>query len=174
MLTSIDLLKYPSLLWKPSICKVKKILWNKLASLKATLVQNYDRPNALQWVAQCTLHNGASNEIKEIKVCKKWPKVKPYCAPICDPIMFKTFLDDAKLPKFSAKCFSLSKQSNIGCIFLTCLWKVTKGWSDNYEIYTIYSSCHVQKKTRKQKNCPGSPSLWILNLKNTNIFQIFS
>ena len=41
------------------------------------------------------LHNGASNEIKEIKVCKKCPKVKPYCAPIFDPIMFKSFLDDA-------------------------------------------------------------------------------
>ena len=66
---------------------------------------------------QCTMHNGASNEIKEIKVCKKCPKVKPYCALIFDPIMFKPFLDDAYLPKFLAKCFSLSKQSNIGCIF---------------------------------------------------------
>ena len=38
------------------------------------------------------VHNGASNEIKEIKVCKKCPKVKPNCAPIFDPIMFKPFL----------------------------------------------------------------------------------
>ena len=66
---------------------------------------------------QCTMHNGASNEIKEIKVFKKCPKVKPYCVPIFDPIMVKPFLDDAKLPKFCAKCFYLSKQSNIGCIF---------------------------------------------------------
>ena len=38
-----------------------------------------------------TLHNGASNEIKEIEVCKKCPKVKPYCGPIFDSIMFKLF-----------------------------------------------------------------------------------
>ena len=37
------------------------------------------------------MHNGASNEIKEIEVCKKCPKVKPYCGPIFDPIMFKLF-----------------------------------------------------------------------------------
>ena len=42
------------------------------------------------------LHYGASNEIKEIEVCKKYPKVKPYCVPIFDPIMVKPFLDDAK------------------------------------------------------------------------------
>ena len=120
------------------------------------------------------LHNGASNEIKEIMVFQKCPKVKPYCTPIFDPILFKLFLDDAKLPKFCAKYFYLSKRSNIGCIFLICLWKVMKGWSDNYEIFTIHSSCHVQKKTRKQKKCPGSPSLLILHLKYTNIFQIFS
>ena len=51
------------------------------------------------------MHNGASNEIKEIKVCKKCPKVEPYCALIFDPIMFKPFLDDAYLPNFFAKCF---------------------------------------------------------------------
>ena len=44
--------------------------------------------------AESSLQNGASNEIKEIKVCKKCPKVKPYCAPIFYPIMFKPFLDD--------------------------------------------------------------------------------
>ena len=38
-----------------------------------------------------TLHYGASNEIKEIEVCKKCPKVKPYCVPIFDPIMAKPF-----------------------------------------------------------------------------------
>ena len=46
-------------------------------------------------IRKLTMHNGASNEIKEIKVCKKCPKVKPYCAPIFDPIVFKPFLDDA-------------------------------------------------------------------------------
>ena len=30
---------------------------------------------------------GASNEIREIEVCKKCPKVKPYCVPIFDPII---------------------------------------------------------------------------------------
>ena len=68
-----------------------------------------------------SLHNGASNEIKEIKICKKCPKVEPYYAPIFVPIMFKPFLDDAKLPKFCANCFSLLNQSNIGCIFWICL-----------------------------------------------------
>ena len=67
------------------------------------------------------LHYGPSNEIKEIEVCKKCPKVKPYCVPIFDPIMVKPFLDDAKLPKFCTKYVSLSKQSNIGCIFWICL-----------------------------------------------------
>ena len=42
------------------------------------------------------MHNGASNEIKEIEVCKKCPKVEPYCVPIFDPITVKPFLDDAK------------------------------------------------------------------------------
>ena len=63
------------------------------------------------------VHNGASNEIKEIEVWKKCPKVKPYCTPIFDLIMFKAFLDDAKLPKFCAKCFSLSKSQILGVFF---------------------------------------------------------
>ena len=91
-----------------------------------------------------SLHNGASNEIKEFKVSKSCPKVRPYCGPIYDPIMFKPFLDDAKLPKFCARCFSLSKQSNIGCIFWIYLWKIMKGWSENYEIRTMYASCQEQ------------------------------
>ena len=40
-----------------------------------------------------SLHNAASNEIKEIEFCKKCPKVKPYPAPIFDPIMFKNLCD---------------------------------------------------------------------------------
>ena len=43
-----------------------------------------------------TLHYGASNEIKEIEVCKKCPKVEPYFVPIFDPIVVKPCLDDAK------------------------------------------------------------------------------
>ena len=121
-----------------------------------------------------TLHNGASNEIKEIKVWKKCPKVKPYCAPIFDPIMFKPFLDDAKLPKSCAKCFCLSKKSNIGCIFWICLWKNLKGWSDRLETWHAETLDPVLKKARKQQFYPGSPSLWIWHLKYTNIFQIFS
>ena len=46
--------------------------------------------------AQDTLHYGASNEIKEIEVCKKCPKVEPYFVPIFDPIVVKPCLDDAK------------------------------------------------------------------------------
>ena len=42
------------------------------------------------------LHYGASNEIKEIEVCKKCPKVEPYCVPNFGPIMVKPFLNDAK------------------------------------------------------------------------------
>ena len=79
-----------------------------------------DLKNEGNWVPSNVpepLHNGASNEIKEIEVCKMWPKVKLYCAPICDPIMFKPFLDDAKSPKFCAKCFSLSN-SQILDVFL--------------------------------------------------------
>ena len=113
------------------------------------------------------LHNGASNEIKEIKVCKKCPKVKPYCAPIFDPIMFKPFLDDAKLPKFCAKCFSLSKKSSIGCIFWICLWKNLKGWSDRLETWHAETLDPVLKKARKQQFYPGSPSLRIWHLKHT-------
>ena len=45
--------------------------------------------------------------IREIKVCKKCPKVNPYCDAICDPILIKPFLDGAKLPKFCAKYFTL-------------------------------------------------------------------
>ena len=42
------------------------------------------------------MHYGASNEIKEIEVCKKCPKVEPYFVPIFDPIVVKPCLDDAK------------------------------------------------------------------------------
>ena len=97
---------------------------------------------------------------REIKVFKKCPKVNPYCNAIFDPILFKTFWDGAKWPKFCAKYFSLLKKSNIGCIFFNFLWTIMKGWSDNSEIHTMYASCHVQKKTKKHKNSPGSPSLW--------------
>ena len=47
------------------------------------------------WIMDGPVHNGASNEIKEIMVCRKCPKVKPYCEPIFVPIMFKPFLDGA-------------------------------------------------------------------------------
>ena len=46
---------------------------------------------AVSFSAAAPLHNGASNEIKEIKFCKECPKVKPYCAPIFYPILFKPF-----------------------------------------------------------------------------------
>ena len=81
------------------------------------------------------MHNGASNEIKESEVCKRCPKVNPYYAPIFDPIMFIPFLDDAKLPRFYAKCVALANQLNTGCIYT------------------------VLKKARKQQFYLGSPSL---------------
>ena len=119
------------------------------------------------------VHYGASNEIKEIEVCKKCPKVEPYFVPIFDPIVVKPCLDDAKWPKFYTKYVSLSKQSNTGCIFWICLWKIVKGWSDKLEIWHAENLDPVLKKARKQQFYPGSPSLWILHLKYTNIFQLF-
>ena len=68
-------------------------------------------------VTQCKLNQGSRKEvliltltldlpcfsalwrkqgIREIKVCKKCPKVNPYCDAIFDPILFKPFLDGAK------------------------------------------------------------------------------
>ena len=126
----------------------------------------------LQYIV--TLHNGASNEIKEIEVCKKCSKVKPYCAPTFYPIMFKPFSDGAKSPKYCAKCFSLSKLSNIGWIFWIFLWQIMNGWSDKLEIWHAENLDPVLKKARKQQFYPGSRSLWILHLKYTNIFPIFS
>ena len=120
-----------------------------------------------------SMHYGPSNEIKEIEVCKKCPKVKPYCMPIFDPIMVKPFLDDAKWPKFCTKYVSLSKQSNIGCIFWICLWQIMNDWSDKLEIWHAENLDPVLKKARKQQFYPGSRSLWILHLKYTNIFPIF-
>ena len=35
-------------------------------------------------VWRAPMNYGPSNEIKEIEVCKKYPKVKPYCVPILD------------------------------------------------------------------------------------------
>ena len=123
---------------------------------------------------ECTNAQWRKQWFREIKVFKKCPKVNPYCNAIFDPILFKPFLDGAKWPKFCAKYFSLLKKSNIGCIFFIFLWTIMKGWSDNYEIHTMYASCHVQKKTKKHKNYPGSPSLWkwVQSLK-VEFFVIF-
>ena len=118
-----------------------------------------------------SLHNGASNEIKEIEVWQKCPKVELYCVPIFDLILFKPFLDDAQLPKFCAKCFSLSKKSNIGCIFWICLWKNLKGWSDRLETWHAETLDPVLKKARKQQFSPGSRSSWIWHLKYIQIFH---
>ena len=102
---------------------------------------------------------GASNGIKYIKVRKKCPNVKLYYVPIFDPIMFKPFLDDAELPKFCARCFYLSKQSNIECIFFIYLWKTLNCWSDKLETWHVETLDPVWKKTRKQQFYPGSNSL---------------
>ena len=42
------------------------------------------------------MHLWRKQGIREIKVCKKCPKVNPYCDAICDPILVKPFLDGAK------------------------------------------------------------------------------
>ena len=54
----------------------------------------------MQCWGQVALHNGASNEIKEIEVCKKCPKIKTYCGSIFDPIMFKLFWMMQNYPNF--------------------------------------------------------------------------
>ena len=36
---------------------------------------------------------------------------------------------------------------------LLCLWNIMKGWPENYEIHTMYASCHVQKNL-KYTNIP--------------------
>ena len=73
--------------------------------------------------------------------------------------MAKPFLEDAKLPKFCTKYVSLSKQSNTGCIFWTCLGKIMNGWSDKLETWHAETLDPVLKKARKQQFYPGSPSL---------------
>ena len=37
--------------------------------------------------------------------------------------------------------------------FFICLWSIVKGWSDNYEICTMYALCHLQK-TQKLSGQP--------------------
>ena len=58
---------------------------------KGRNVSNWDQRKTYQ-----SLHYGPGNEIKEIEVCKKCPKVELYFVPIFDPIVVKPCLDDAK------------------------------------------------------------------------------
>ena len=74
-----------------------------------------------------SMHYGASNEIKEIKVCKKCPKVKPYCDAIFDQIMSKPFLDGTKWPKFCVKYFSFVKKSKVLGVFFHLSVKHSEG-----------------------------------------------
>ena len=144
--------------------------------MDSRLVWSIDDINSQQlWISliiyicstiQCTMAQRPL--IKEIKI--ECPKENSYCEAIFDPIIFNPLLDDAKWPKFCAKYFSLSKNSNIGCFLFVCLWIIVKGWMDNYEIHTMYVSCHVQKKSRKRY--PGSPLLCILHSKYQNICHL--
>ena len=84
------------------------------------------------------------------KVCKKCPK---------------------ELPKFCAEHFSLSRQSNIGCMFWICLWKNLNGCSDKLETWFVETLDPVWEKARKQQFYPGSRSLWICHLEYKNIFK---
>jgi len=102
------------------------------------------------------VHNGASNEIKDIEVYKKCPKVEPYCVPIFDPNMFKPFLDDTILPKCCAKCFVFVKTVNYYVYFLDLSVKNQNGWSDKLKNWNW--SC-------LEKNKGGGGGAVISNLK---------
>ena len=64
-----------------------------------------------------------------------------------DLILFKPLLNDAKLPKLRAKCFSLSKESNI---FWICMRQNPNGWSEKLETWHVKTlDSFLRKKVRK-------------------------
>ena len=62
-----------------------------------------------------------------------------------------------KMTKILWQIFIFVEKANIGCLFFFCLWSILKGWSESYEIHTMYSSWHVQKKIKKDKKFSGQP-----------------
>ena len=88
----------------------------------------------------------------------------------------QTFFGWCKITQILCQIFFFLKQIKYGGhFFFICLWNIVKGWSDNYAIFTMYASCHLQKNPKKHKNYPGSPSLWkwVRSLK-IEIFVIFT
>ena len=85
--------------------------------------------------------------------------------------MFKSFLDDVELPKFCAKCFSLSKNQILGVFFGFVCEKNLKGWSDRLETWHAKTGLEldpVLKEEKKQKTLILSRQPFIVNL----IFEI--
>ena len=105
-----------------------------------------------------TLHNGASNEIKEIKVCKKCLKENPYCALIFDPIMFKPFFRWCIFAQIFCQMFFFDETVKYWVFFGIRLWKIMKSWSDKVETWHAETLDTVLKKARKQQFYPGSNS----------------
>ena len=82
---------------KDDICAMRKIRSLVVAMPDDIItVQNLQNQSTRIHKLVSAMHYGASNEIKEIEVCKKCPKVEPYFVPIFDPIVVKPCLDDAK------------------------------------------------------------------------------
>ena len=96
----------------------KKLKYGKPTVKKNTL---YILPNGNPEKNYCSQFILSGNQSRcpfaHIKVCKKCPKVNPYCEDILDSIMFKPVLDGAKLPTFCAKYLSLSNSQILGVFF---------------------------------------------------------
>ena len=119
------------------------------------------------------MHYGLSNVIirdkKFAKVCKSKTLILAHfltkraqfffkrskTANILQQIFFQFFLNEKMW-----KCWHLMTEK-------------LKGWSHKLETLHVETLGAILKKTRKQKKCGGSPSLWNLHLKYTNISQIF-
>ena len=120
-------------IWKHTVEESQTIIIYKITQLHAVWrdienTQNIKIHTWLLWIIEymhCSLGKAPKSNIvlwrkqgySEIKVCKKCPKVNPYCNAIFDPILFKPFLDGAKLPKFCAKYFFVKKVKYWVCFF---------------------------------------------------------
>ena len=117
----------------------------------------YLKWNTALWVKQCNYKR------------KQFLKVKNYYVLIFERKQLNSFLKGEKLPIFCHKYFFNRKFDKFGHFRP----KNLKGWSDKLETLHVETLGTILKKPRKQKNYPGSPSLWNWNLKYTNILQYF-
>ena len=70
------------------------VLWKSILNILSNVDHfQLDKPNILLSSPSALWRKQG---IREIKVCKKCPKVNPYCDAICDPILIKPCLDGAK------------------------------------------------------------------------------